>query len=130
MTVGGGGSNPGHPDDPWAVLGIPSTADDTAIRTAYRSALRGHPPESDAEGFKRIRAAYEALRDPDARAKTTLFGRFLLPPLPPTSMADLGARPASSPTREELLQDLKWVLLSGTELQRTDFGADLRPPPD
>lgn len=126
MNVGRGYA---HADDPWAVLGIPVTADDAAIRTAYRSALREHPPESDPEGFKRIRAAYEALRDAESRTRTALFERFLIPELPPVTPADLGVRPPAHLGWAELLEDLRRVLLSGTELDRTDFTRDLRTPP-
>lgn len=58
----------------YAVLGVPSTATDAEIRSAYRRlAKQWHPDvakEPDAaEQFKRINHAYEMLRDPAKRAK-------------------------------------------------------------
>jgi curved DNA-binding protein CbpA len=53
---------PAHPDkSPFAILGIAPTLDLGAIKRAYFAALMKHPPHSDPDGFKRIRAAYESL---------------------------------------------------------------------
>jgi curved DNA-binding protein CbpA len=60
--------------DPFAVLGLEETADDEAVRTAYVQALRISPPDRDPAGFRRIRAAYEALRDAESRLALRLFG--------------------------------------------------------
>ena len=60
--------------DPFAVLGIEETADDEAVRAAYVQALRASPPDRDPEGFRRIREAYEALRDTESRLALRLFG--------------------------------------------------------
>jgi curved DNA-binding protein CbpA len=60
--------------DPFTVLGIEETADDEAVRTAYVQALRASPPDRDPEGFRRIREAYEALRDVESRLALRLFG--------------------------------------------------------
>jgi hypothetical protein len=46
---------------PFVVLGIEPTLDIAAIKRAYFALLTKHPPHRDQEGFKRIRAAYEAL---------------------------------------------------------------------
>ena len=60
--------------NPFAVLGLEETADDAAIRAAYLAALRASPPDRDPEGFRRIRDAYEALRDTERRLALRLFG--------------------------------------------------------
>lgn len=46
----------------WEILGIVPTQDQQAIRQAYRDLLPGYHPESDPEGFKRLREAYEQAR--------------------------------------------------------------------
>jgi len=49
--------------NPWEVLGVPEgTSDPREIRRAYAAKVREHPPDSDAEGFRLVREAYEALR--------------------------------------------------------------------
>ncbi len=61
------------PVDPYAVLGIDPQATLDEIKRAYFALVREHPPERDAEGFKRIRAAYEQLRDPDKRLEADML---------------------------------------------------------
>jgi curved DNA-binding protein CbpA len=61
-------------NDPFAVLGLDETASDEAIREAYIAAIRISPPDRDPEGFRRIREAYEQLRDPERRLALRLFG--------------------------------------------------------
>ena len=59
---------------PFAVLGIDETADDAAVRAAYLAAVRRSPPDRDPEGFRRVREAYEAVRDEERRLALRLFG--------------------------------------------------------
>ena len=58
--------------DPYAVLGLPREAPAAEIKRAYFALVRAHPPERDPEAFKRVRAAYERLRDPAKRADTDM----------------------------------------------------------
>jgi curved DNA-binding protein CbpA len=55
----------------YAVLGIPRSADDEAIRRAYRILVRRYHPDlgigSSAEKFRQVREAYETLIDPASR---------------------------------------------------------------
>ena len=60
--------------NPFDVLGIDETADDDAVRAAYLAAVRRSPPDRDPEGFRRVRDAYEAVRDEERRLSLRLFG--------------------------------------------------------
>ncbi|HTP27814.1 MAG TPA: hypothetical protein VMK12_19455 [Anaeromyxobacteraceae bacterium] len=53
---------------PFGVLEIPPTLDPAQVKRAYFALLQRHAPHSDPEGFRRIRAAYEALSAPGALA--------------------------------------------------------------
>jgi hypothetical protein len=48
------------PDD-WSALGIDPTASVEAVRAAYRTRLRTVGPETDPDGFQRLRSAYETI---------------------------------------------------------------------
>ncbi|MFH0903048.1 MAG: hypothetical protein V2A73_20660 [Pseudomonadota bacterium] len=48
-------------EHPFAVLQIEPTMDMAVVKRAYFAALALHPPHSDPAGFRRLRAAYEAL---------------------------------------------------------------------
>ncbi len=68
-----------HMLNPFTILNIEDNADDEAVRAAYVRAIRQSPPDRDPEGFRRIREAYEAIRDTEKRLAFRLFGP---PPLP------------------------------------------------
>lgn len=60
--------------DHYMVLGIPRTADQTAVKRAYRQAAKRFHPDRNrsmhtAEAFHAVRAAYEVLGDPYLRAQ-------------------------------------------------------------
>ena len=52
----------------YEILHITRDADKTSIKRAYFAEVKKHPPDSDPEGFKKIRAAYEILSDDNKRA--------------------------------------------------------------
>lgn len=61
-------------NDPYRILGVtPENADDDSIRQAYLDGLRAHPPESDPEGFQRLRDAYDKLSSHKHRVAHALF---------------------------------------------------------
>ncbi len=65
-----------------AALGlVPTEQDPAVIKQAYRRAVAAHPPDLDPDAFRRVRDAYEVLRDPWARAKEILLRP--LPQIPP-----------------------------------------------
>ena len=61
--------------DPYQLLGVPKTATEAELRTAYRKLAKQHHPDlnpgkpESAERFKRINAAYDLLSDKDKRAR-------------------------------------------------------------
>jgi len=64
--------------DPYKVLEIGRQATLDEIKQAYFEQVRRFPPEREPVLFKRVRAAYDAIRTPEARAATDLF--LLHPP--------------------------------------------------
>lgn len=55
------------PSNPFEVLGIPFDADSAAIRKAYRDLIHQYKPERAPEQFRRIREAYERVRQQNPR---------------------------------------------------------------
>ncbi len=100
--------------DPYDVLGVVHTATAAEIKRAYFTLVREHPPERDAANFKRIRAAYEMLRDAEKRAEADMLRLNVWP----------------EPTRKRRQPKLKLdvqkedILLAArslTDLERTDW---------
>ncbi len=60
-------------NDPYAVLGLASDAEDEAIRRRYLELVRQYSPEHHPERFAAVRAAYESLRDLNTRLRHRLF---------------------------------------------------------
>ncbi|MGB7342055.1 MAG: J domain-containing protein [Phototrophicaceae bacterium] len=105
--------------NPYDILGIEQTASDKDIKKAYFAKVREHPPESDAQQFKRIRAAYDMIRTPGARSATDLF--LLKSPI---SYQPYKRPPTFSLEATE--QDKQRVLKADTDLMRIDFEDDFR----
>ncbi len=119
-------------EDPFSVLGVDVQADEAAVRDAYRAALRFHPPERDPEGFKRLRAAYEALRDPTQRVEAAVCRRLWLDDQRIPTAEELGAPRPEPPAVDMLIAELRRLAVMGTDLGRTAFPEDRRvpvPPP-
>ena len=66
----------------FARLGLDGSADAAAIKRAYRRAALAHPPDTNPDGFREVRAAYERLADPwrDARARLLSPTCYAAPP--------------------------------------------------
>jgi curved DNA-binding protein CbpA len=60
-------------NDPHVMLGLPADANDETIRRRYLELVRQFSPEHHPEKFAAIRAAYERLRDRNARVRYRLF---------------------------------------------------------
>jgi curved DNA-binding protein CbpA len=106
--------------DSYAVLGLSRGADQAEVRAAYFALVRQHPPEQDAETFKRIRAAYDKLRTVQRRAETDLF---MLQPPPPWSPPKRQPKANTKVSREEVLA----VARAWSDLDRDGFSDDFRP---
>lgn len=107
--------------DPYQVLGLDPGVGESTIKRAYLQLVRQHPPEQQPEEFKRIRAAYEQLKDARARAETDL-GLFHLDAGRLTRKLGLPQWPERSVTQyspEELLTCCG-------DLGGTDFHHDFR----
>jgi hypothetical protein len=61
--------------NPYLILNVPDEADDEAIRRAYLVQLRRHSPDTDPVGFGRVQAAYQSIKDIDARCRWWFFER-------------------------------------------------------
>lgn len=59
--------------DPYTVLGVKPEDDDETIRKRYLLLVRQFTPEHSPERFSAVRAAYERLKDLDARVHDRLF---------------------------------------------------------
>jgi curved DNA-binding protein CbpA len=109
----------GLPINPYDVLGLDPTATDAEVKQAYFQKVREHPPERDPQQFKRVRAAYDALRTPEARAATDLFMLHL-----PTDYETYKRAPTL--TTDYTSFDWDTLLRAGTDLDRDDFSGDFR----
>ena len=101
-------------DDPYLTLELARGASDAEIKRAYFSQVRAHPPEREPEVFKRIRAAYERLRDPEKRAETDLT---LLQPWPESNRRRRPPRLDAEVHREDIIAAARAL----TDLERADW---------
>lgn len=95
--------------DPYQLLGVPPSANDEAIRSAYLAKVREHPPDRSPKRFQAIRRAYETIENPKARAAFDLF--HITPPDLESLCVQLmdgaePARPNEKQIREMLLECL------------------------
>ncbi|MCK8825744.1 J domain-containing protein [Fuchsiella alkaliacetigena] len=65
----------------YRVLGTNSNANDELIKQRYLERVRQFPPEENPEAFKRIREAYDTLKDPFDRSKYDLQTKYQGKPL-------------------------------------------------
>lgn len=102
--------------DPYKILGLKRGASHEEIRRAYFRQVREHPPETDPEGFKALRAAYEQLRSTEQRTETDLYLLQAPPPWEPPRQRRQVHIDLSLP-RQEVLAAAKVL----TDLARDDF---------
>ncbi len=114
--------SPHSSNDPYSVLGVAHTASPEEIKKAYFALVRQHPPEREPEMFKRIRAAYEQLRDPAQRQQTDML-RWQ-----PWTEPVLGDVPPLEAVLEQTLDpaDVINAARALSDLGRSDFREDYR----
>lgn len=110
--------------DPYAELGLAETATEAEIKQAYFALVRQHPPETDPQGFKRIRAAYERLRTPEKRLETDMLR---LAPWPEPTLAPPAE--VAQPVRAVSADDVLRAARALSDLGRHDFREDQREVP-
>jgi len=116
--------------DPYSVLGLKRGASHEEIRRAYFRQVREHPPETDPETFKAIRAAYEQLRSEEQRAVTDLYLIQPPPPWEPPQRRHPALRRAQDAARFDLRRHPQEVLAAAkafTDLGRDSFRNDYKP---
>ncbi len=101
-------------EDPYALLGVPTTASAAEIKRAYFEKVRANPPERAPELFKQIRAAYERLNEPKKRAATDML---LLKPWPKSERKRRPPKFDLSVHPEDVLAAARAL----TDLERTDW---------
>ncbi|MBC8497094.1 MAG: DnaJ domain-containing protein [Anaerolineales bacterium] len=105
--------------DPYAVLGLPRRTSSREVKRAYFKLVRQYPPETHADFFKLIRAAYEKLQTEETKAETDLF---LFQPPPPWEARKRRRKLDLSFDAQDI-----WLLLkSHGDLGRVDFQDDYR----
>lgn len=105
-------------DEPYAVLGVKRDADGEALRAAYLSKIREHPPERDPEMFERIRDAYRMATDPKLKMRRIFDASWIRRPL-----GDLIANSGDAPEGRAFLGPAPWLELLRHEAgERRDKG--------
>ena len=84
--------------------------------------MRQHPPESDPQTFKRIRAAYEVLKDPRKRLEVDL----LQPEIWPEETVPAKKKKAKASAVLDL-GDVRRAVRAFTEISKRDFREDYQP---
>ncbi|MCW3099314.1 MAG: heat shock protein DnaJ domain protein [Chthonomonadaceae bacterium] len=104
--------------DPYAVLGISSSASAEESKQAYCTQVRAHPPERDPAAFKQIRAAYDQLKTPEKRLETDMlrFEAWPEPTLQTPAPIDMKLDPA----------DVIRAARACSDLARNDWREDFR----
>lgn len=117
--------------DPYALLELMPNASEAEIKQAYFRMVRLHPPERDPQTFKQIRAAYDALKDPQNRLTVDMLR---IETWPQESAAD--KKPARSKARKSsgdalpnqvAMQDVQRIARAFTDVARRDFREDYKP---
>lgn len=100
--------------DPYEVLGLERSASAEEIKRAYFALVRANPPERNPAQFKRIRGAYERLRDPAQRLETDML---LIQPWPEPARKRRPPKLSLAAGQADVLAALRAL----TQLDRADW---------
>jgi len=78
-----------------ALLGVSPEDDAAAIKRAYRKLVVAHPPDTDPDGFRRVREAFELLTEPARRVRDLLLHSE--PHVDPPPLPEAGELPPHDP---------------------------------
>jgi len=111
--------NPSTSADPFTILGVSANADHAEVRARYLELVKQFPPEREPEKFREVRAAFEAVQDPQ-----TIARQLVTPPSddPPQWSAVLESQKRNPPRLSPAL-----ILSLGN---RAPPGSAPSPPPD
>lgn len=104
--------------NPYQILGIAADADEAAIKKAYFTKVREHPPEREPVQFKKIRAAYDKVNALEKRLDTNML--LLQDWAEPEFSATLSLEPKI--TRADIIAAAR----AETDLGRTNWREDMR----
>jgi curved DNA-binding protein CbpA len=117
--------------DPYTLLELMPNASEADIKQAYFRMVRRHPPERDPQTFKQIRAAYEALKDPQNRLAVDMLR---IEAWPEQAAGEKKAVRAKARKRSgEVLpdqvaaSDVQRIARAFTDVSRRDFREDYKP---
>lgn len=106
-------------ENPYDILGVRRDASPQEVKKAYFTLVRKFPPEKQPDQFKRIRRAYDLLKDRETRAEADLF--LFNDPYGEFEIDD----PGDPPSPEHLALAVLSVMLHGeSDLSRTEFTED------
>lgn len=60
----------------YKILGTTANISNRRIKEKYIQAVKEHPPETDPEGFEKVRRAYETLKNPEKRKQYDLMRKY------------------------------------------------------
>lgn len=104
-------------ENPYEVLGIDRSASQADVKKAYFGLVKKFTPEKEAEAFKRIRSAYDRLKESKGRVEEDLF-LFEDPEGDFTFLEPECALP-------DMTQILAALARSYSDLDETDFSRDM-----
>ena len=93
-------------ENPYLILDVSDTDNDSQIRQAYQQKLKEFPPEKNSREFQLVTEAYKLIRDEVGRARVRVFGRKLEEDTPFAALVPQGEKRRRLPF-SDWQQDIK-----------------------